>query len=514
MNILFTGLYPMWHCHYVAELNYIEKHLSLGDRVTLLRCDADQLSCEANPKRELAHCLRCIGIRQHGESLLSSKVKTAPLIIEDFKNAVPTKFEVNVSTISEMKETHVAGFDIGSAVYSSLVDRTMSATPDLNIHRDLARDLFLDSYRIYLSAIRYLEEGRYDRVYVFNGRYAGARPWIRACEKKKVSFFTHDKFSSPDRPTRFDCALPHIPAQYPRRILDFWESAEGNSAIVDQARDFFEERPKGKLTGWVSFVDLQEKDMLPAGWDSSKKNIAIFSSTEWEFVSIKELMENALFPCQEDACHYLITEVHKRDPEVCFYIRIHPNSSADKGRWWELPSIQNLAHCTIIPPESSISSYALLQACDTSVTYISTIGVEATYWGKPSIILAQAIYWGLDAVYEPKTREEALEMLCSDLVPKPQTNALKYAAFLRCGGDELPHSEAVNYYTMTFKGQILEARQEVHAWLGACEKRSPASGWKKWLRDKRDRRHLKTLWKECDGWFAAESSGKESTAGR
>ena len=61
-------------------------------------------------------------------------------------------------------------------------------------------------------------------------------------------------------------------------------------------------------------------------------------------------------------------------------------------------------------------------------------------------------------------------MICSDLSPKAQVNAIKFGAFMRCGGDDLIHSVPVNYYTMKFKNQVLEANREVHQWLGECEK--------------------------------------------
>ena len=504
----------MWHYHYVAELNYMEEHLSQGDTITALHCDADQQCCEANTERKLAHCLRCMGIWQHGQKLLSSIAATAPLILDEFKNSMPQFAKNRYSSISDLKAIEFDGFDLGWAVYSSLVDRTMDVSPDLNKNRDLIRKLILDSYRIYRSAVAHLERGNYDRVYIFNGRYAGARPWIRACEKTGTPFYTHEKMSSPDRAIRWDSSLPHNPGPYKARIFSFWDSVENNASVLEEAREFFEERRAGKMTGWVSFVDAQQQGSLPDNWDTNEKNIVIFTSTEWEFVAVLDMIKDSVFKCQEDAFSYLIEECVKRDQNLHFYIKVHPNSETDKQRWWEWKKFRELTNCTIIEPTSRLSSYAMLDACDVSLTYLSTIGVEATYWGKPSVVLGRAVYGGLDAVHEPKSREEAAQMICSKLPVKPQINALKYSAFMRCGGDELPHSTAVNYYTLTFKGQILEARQEVHEWIGECEKRPPVSKWKKWGCDKKDSQEFRRLWEKCNGWFAAEVSGTKSISRR
>ena len=495
----------MWHYHYVAELNYIEEHLAKGDAITALHCDADQQCCEANPERKLAHCLRCMGIWQHGQSLLSAKVETSPLILDEFKASVPGFAQKRFSSVADITSIEYDGFDIGWAVYSSLVDRTMDVSPDLKKNRDLIRKLFLDSYRIYKSAVAHLERVKYDRVYIFNGRYAGARPWIRACEKMGIPFYTHEKIASPNRAIRWESSLPHNPEPYSGRISEFWETVKDTDSVLHEAKEFFEERPAGKMTGWVSFVDAQTRQSLPENWDETKKNIVIFTSTEWEFVAVLDMIKDSVFKCQEDAYALLIQESLKIDPNIHFYIRVHPNSETDKQRWWEWKVYQELKNCTIIPPKSPISSYAMLQACSASLTYLSTIGIEATYWRKPSIVLGRSIYCGLDAVYEPKSSDEAVAMICSDLKPKPQINALKYGAFMRCGGDPLPFSEPVNYYTLKFKDQILEARQEVREWLGECEKRNEVTGWQKWSQDRKDKKRFDQIIKECNESLAAQS---------
>ena len=503
--MLFTGLYPMWHYHYAVELNYIEEHLAKGDKVTLLYCKADQSCCEANPAKKLAYCLRCMGIQQHGESLLSSDIISAPLITDRFLKATPASGKTEFNEVEDLLNFKIDSFEIGQAVYSSLVDRTLHINPNINENKFIINNLILDSYRVYMSAMSYLETNSFELVYIFNGRYTAARPWVHACQKHSVKYYTHEKVSSPDRPMKWSCDLPHNPAKYPERIIDFWNKSHDDANVRDQAHNFFQERPEGQMTGWISFVDKQQQSLLPEEWDKNNKNIVIFTSTEWEFVSIKEVVENAPFGTQEEAYLSLIKESQKFEKNIRYYIRVHPNSFNDKGRWWENDAFKELPNCTIIKPESKVSTYSLLENCDFAITYLSTIGIEATYWGKPSISLAQAFYYGLDAVYEPKNINELVELVTSVLPPKPQINALKFGAFMRCGGDLLIHSKALNYYTLTFKDQILEARQEVHEWLGECEKRKEVTGWQKWFQDRKDKKRFDQIIKECNGNLAAIS---------
>ena len=221
MKILFTGLYPMWHYHYVAELNYLQQALKNGDEVTLLYCEADQACCEANQDRDLAHCLRCMGIYQHGYELLDGAVSQKPLIHQQYKEATPIWMDEALQNIGNLKSIKIDGFDLGYAVYSSLVDRTKEKSPDLKMHRDVTKRLILDAYRIHLSARHYLAQETYDCVYIFNGRYAGARPWIRACENTGVTYYTHERTTSECHAIRFKNTLPHYPDSYPSLLRSF-----------------------------------------------------------------------------------------------------------------------------------------------------------------------------------------------------------------------------------------------------------------------------------------------------
>lgn len=492
----------MWHYHFVSELNLIEHHLSKGDRVTLLKCDASLEACEANPQHQLAHCLRCMGIRDHGSSLISAPIRILPLIDTSLtKKRCPISV-AQFRTIEELKGLKWKNFDIGWAVYSSLVDREGSEHPDIQGNRKLIQRLLLDAWSVFETADHMLRREKVDRVYVFNGRYAAARPWMRACESHGVTFVTHEKSSSLNRIFLYENSIPHTTVGWPERMEAFWKLNGAKAEVLKEATDFYEERPKGLMTGWVSYTAHQKAGTLPDNWNPQAKNIVIFSSTSREYAGIKDMVVDSIFPSQLEAYSFIAKELKTREPETQVYLRIHPNSAEDKYRWWEEFDLLTKKRIQIIPPESQISSYHLLWAASIAVTPFSTIGAEATYWGVPSVVVDRPYYCGIDAVYEPETPQEIVQLLCGRLDAKPKINALKYSAYLRCGGFSLENSEPVNYYTLKFKSQILEARREVHEWLGECEKRPPVSGFKKWLQDRKDRRDFKRLWAECNGWFA------------
>jgi len=71
----------------------------------------------------------------------------------------------------------------------------------------------------------------------------------------------------------------------------------------------------------------------------------------------------------------------------------------------QFPSIR------IIPPDSAVSSYALLDSADVVVSYGSTIGIEAAYAGTPSILMARAAYEDLGVCIRPQSHEELITLL-------------------------------------------------------------------------------------------------------
>ncbi len=68
-------------------------------------------------------------------------------------------------------------------------------------------------------------------------------------------------------------------------------------------------------------------------------------------------------------------------------------------------------------PESSISTYAMMKHCDRVVSFGSTAGLEAAYWGKPSILAGTSFYRNLGATYNPRTHEDLVALIMAERLP-------------------------------------------------------------------------------------------------
>ena len=466
MNVHFTGLFPLWQCHFVAECNFIEEHLQKGDIVTLSKCDSQLSACDANPKVNLPKCLTCMSIRENAQRLLTKEIKSFQLISKETLLDIESIKIPNFQTRENLQSYCWNGINAGKEVISSIV----TATGDLRFcpikNHGLIKKLIRDYLKVYLTALNEIRQRNISLVYIFNGRFAASRAWVRACEAANINYITHDRLGLPDRMLKVTNGSPHDLSMYGDLINNYWEENKSIPEVNSQADDFFKERPLGSLTGWYSFVKKQDIKVLPAGWDEKKRNIAIFSSTESEFFGLSELFAGALFTEQIEA-YNKISEMVKDKKEMHFYLRIHPNSIHENDKWWESHDLKKLKNLTIIEPDSPISSYSLLMACEKTIVFMSTMGIEATYWGKPSIAVSNTMYKGINAVYEPTDLTQLKGyILDPSMPPKPKERALAYGAYMRCGSTRLPYSELIDHCTLTFKGVRPNASEAIlnHLW--------------------------------------------------
>lgn len=493
-RIFFSGLYPLWTYHLVTELNIIEKHLSEGDDVVLLTCHEAMQSCECNYEHQISECARCIGIRDHGVSLLTRHVERVSFPRSEKMDRAARSLLRDARTISDLKALTYDGINIGLALYSSLVDRFKNTSPALDEEtRPILNKITADALTSYACAAEYFGSHRCDTAYIFNGRYAASYALVKAAEKNGVECIIHERTGNLNKVFLFKECIPQDPRIYGRMSNEFWETPR-NEEVYQQGVNFFEERPKGELTGWHGFIENQIEGSLPTDWDAYRDNIAVFASSEGEVAAIADFLEGITFPNQLDVYDELFEVSATTLPNTLFYLKLHPNSKGERNAWWESDRLKRHVNLKIILPEEALSSYALLRACNKVIGLMSTICLEATYWGKPSIVLSPAYYSGIDAVYECKSVDEAYELLKDpDLPPKPKKNAIKFGAFMRCFGEDLPFSAAINYYNLSFKGEVLEPPLNVREWAAKCQSRPEAKGLTKWMRDIADRRRLNQL---------------------
>jgi len=363
----------------------------------------------------------------------------------------------SITDVESAKSYRYCGQDLGWGALSSAIMELRDPLCDSPEARALLQRLAVAAVRSYRGVEAFLKSAPpFDRVYIFSGRFACTRGALRACETQGVTdIVIHERGSSTAKYELFQHCMPHDRAWWQEKIESVWHSASDPSERDAVGRSFFE-RLRGRTpTAWKSFVDKQDPGLLPDDWNDSKRNIGVFTSSEDEFVAIGDLWENPIYKSQSDAVERLVGDALARFPGIHFYVRMHPNLVGIANREVDKMRALRSPNLTLIEPESKISTYALLDAVDRVITYGSTVGIEATFWRKVSIMAGHALYEHLDVVYRPIDHADLLKLLEADLEPKSLLDSIKYGFCMQTFGTPFKYWKADGFVDGRFRGRPL-----------------------------------------------------------
>lgn len=456
MNIAVFSSYVICPGPYETELEIMQDHCDAGDQVVHLVCDAQISACEANREHDCGTCIYCIGKRMYGRSLISKNIQTRTFLqLPKTDQQELQTIRKEFVTVEELKQYSIDNFDIGYAIASSLISQLRDPSPDLRQYSSLVKRLLISTLMVYRSFQRYLDQHHTDRVYIFNGRLAIERAALRACESRNVNYVTHEIGHNIHFYALYPNTLPHSLTYTESAIRQAWQNAEDDRRREEIAANFFIDRTKGIEQNWYSFTKTQIEGLLPHGWEHNQKNIIIFTSSEDEIAAIGDEYQNPIYASQLEGITSIAASLEHAGG-IHLYVRMHPNLKGIKNA-----DVENMLHfrspnVTIIAPDSLVSTYTLLRHADVIVTFGSTVGIEAVYWGKPSILAGQAFYKNLGGTYNAFSHDEVIRLLVQDaLPPKAKEPALMYGYYMNTYGIKYKYYETEAFFKGKFKGHAL-----------------------------------------------------------
>jgi hypothetical protein len=429
MKILLYMPFSDWIPHLATDLEIAAKHIEEGNDVHIIQCSGDLQSCEPNPNHFKLRCISCKSKRDKGLSIINLPEQNRhELALSEFVRDLDLP---DFPSIQELKDFEIDNVDVGMTVASTLISMVRESDPDLSDFKNFIHENISMSIAIYDSIKHHLLEIEPDIFYLFNGRFAALRPALRAAQHLGITTFVHERSGVLQRYTLIEDTYPHDIEYQKAQIEKHWNDERPINEKEEIARQWFNNRRAGQNQGWYSYTKSQKKGNLPDGFDPSMRNIAIYISSEDEFESI-EGWQNPIYKNQIYAIKAIINA--DNDENIWFYIRIHPNLRGLKNTQTRELSELKGANLTIIPADSKIDSYELLDACETVITFGSTVGIESIYWGKPSILVGRSLYEGLEGCYIPKDHNELIGLINRRLDSLPDIGALKYGYWLSIDG--------------------------------------------------------------------------------
>jgi len=395
--------FSRWEHHLATDLELIQQHLSAGDAVTVLSCIEDVPSCRTNISHDAKGCRGCVSARFEGLELLdTSKGELSLVRMGDVLAQAGTAVRLGArfESLDQARELSVNGWDLGMAACSTAI----SAFRDHELVSTDAQEAWVKlaeaGHRSFCATRELLSRERYDRVYVFNGRDVLARGVFRAAQQAGVDVLVHERGRGNDRFSLHDNKLPHDRDGLNAAIVSLWDDADPNEREQVGA-GWFDRSRAGVDQRYPSFVSDQEPGLLPPTWDPARKNVVIFNSSEDEYAAIGPRWKNPFYESQAEGTKALAQSLLADHNDICLWVRMHPNlARVDNSSTRAFAALEDFG-VQLIPSASDISTYSLVDAADVVVSFGSTVGIEATYWGTPSVLLGPAPYSYLDATHNP-----------------------------------------------------------------------------------------------------------------
>lgn len=418
--------------HIGVVLDDVLLSLKNGDEVYWAYCHNALSSCWANRFGQKGQCYLCHYMYNVFHRNYAPQAKMIPVC----KNNIAHKnLSININSPQDVRDFEYRGVKVGMSILSTYY----GFTRDLDIIEfDKFKNYCIPLMKEICEMIDYsfnlIDEVKPDEVIVINGRHFSNRFFYDVSKQLDITYIALELITllPPYKKTRWIGELPHNIDLRTRYVENLWEKSNDSYEEKKNVADsFYNRRRNGDLVADVkAYVADQQKGLLPDAYDASKRNIAIFNSSPDEFAAIGgEWDKDLLFDSQYEAIKYIVENSPK---EFHYYLRIHPNLAGVNHRaHMELYQLEKYDNITVIGPYDKISTYTLMEKCEKTLTFGSTMGVEACYWGKPSIMIGHAFYEKLNVCYLPKSKEDLMSLLFDEsLLSKPIEGSLKYAYYL------------------------------------------------------------------------------------
>lgn len=324
----------------------------------------------------------------------------------------------------DFTKLYYENFDYGLAVIGELATGLGKYRLQPSSHYDLYNNLSSIAINFYKNCIDFFYSQNIDEVFVFNGRLIGMRAPLRAAQQLNIPVSTFE-FSGNNSYILAKNSYVQDQSAYKKQIEDTLSSKNFNAG-----KEFFEKQQ----TNINKFTSDFSKNTLPLDFNSNLINIVFFNTTQYEICSLREYVNEEFLPEQDSTLLMAaIAYYFQKNPQYHFYIRVHPNMKAEFSTQIEDLRILNnlsLPNLTIIWPEETVNSYTLMKNCQKVITFGSTTGIEATYWGIPSIVCGNNLCPCSEYAYYPKNMRELIDLIQDDdLPPKNQETAIRWGYF-------------------------------------------------------------------------------------
>lgn len=423
-------------------VNELEERLSKDEDCTIIQCDGSLKYCESNPYGSSYVCKLCKSNFSNKINRLErrfdnlSVVQSSKIISKENQDRIVLENESLIgANIGVIQQMDYLGTNIGYGAFSTYVQRSKNTVlVKENDSRLLQNYLYGARVAVLLGNI--LVSDNYSRLIIYNGRLHTLRPiyYIFKNQNALVDILEviDGRNGKPFRRQIYEARTPFSRKDFADCIEDNWQLHDKSERVLIGEK-FFSDKFEGVPVLDKSYIndDFIEAEGYLNRRDSLK--FVVFNSSpderaslgedwEWEFEGESD---------QSKVVRLILDGLTASGMDFELVFRAHPNMSNYKGS--ELSTIatyvDKYSSFQYISPDERVNSYSLIQKADLVLTFGSTIGVEAAYMGKKSVVIGKSFYDYLNIAVNVRDVSGILEVAFADHDRQVNEDVLKWGLY-------------------------------------------------------------------------------------
>lgn len=389
-----------------------------GNETLTIGCDGDiRKSCNygASPKIDYFACKECKEFSSKTHSISKSNIYWLSELYNT-NDLIESQKIISQFDDKDLPSVFYKGYHIGEFVRVSInhflkVNKIdLEDTNTVKIYRDFLKA----SVRQINSFDKFLEKHKPDKVFMLNGLFAAERMMFEVARSKNIHVITYEIGYRPEtfflwhnNPINMCCN-------------DYWNEFKNKklSNIQNNKLDkYIDERYQGKGLILNYFPNMQKDISLISkkfNIDFNKKTFLLFPNLTWDSTLYNiDLFFNSHSNWIVETIEYFINR-----PQDQLIIRCHPSESildnADRDKVQDIieRNFQSLPeNIIIIPSDSGVSSYLLMENSICGLFYGSTTAIEMGVKGTPTVIAGNIFYRKLGVSIDPNEKAEYFSII-------------------------------------------------------------------------------------------------------
>lgn len=427
--LIFTG-FALNNAHVRTEILFSEVLSEAGYETSVFYCAGLFTTCEfANPKNNNLHVGRdCGGCRKFATELIGPSSSRGKLLgLSSIELSASQKETLNTyletyekAPVNDLLKINISNVDLHEHVMSTYYRQTLTGpTNMLDVEEKRYRLIGQNVVRavVYISAI--LDQYLPKLVVCTHGIYLNHGPLTDLCRSKGISVSV---WGVPYRRGTFYLTKGDT---YHRALHPHLNKTEWNVPLTkleeQKAVKYIVSKESGGRDYWSYFGSLKsDTEQRIVELASSKRVTILFTNVDWD---AQIYHDGNIFESQIEWIDHTIALFLNQDHRH-LVIRVHP-AEADifKSRSSIVKLIRaklrkhSVTNVTLVEPNDSCSSYALMRLADCALIYGSKISLECAYRNIPTIVVGNSLFRQTEFSYLPHSKSVYDALLCNDITP-------------------------------------------------------------------------------------------------